>query len=73
MPKTNPLTLRHSRRRASDRDYESQLGCARGELMLVEHAVARTAKELRRVADRLERLAGCTREAYERINSEREP
>lgn len=41
--------------------------------MLVEHAVARTAKELRRVADRLERLAGCTREAYERINSEREP
>lgn len=35
--------------------------------MLVEYAAKKAASELRKIADRIERMAGCTREAYERI------
>lgn len=57
---------------ASVNGYDSQLGCARGELMLVEYAANKAVKELRKVADRIERMAECTRDAYERINPNRE-
>lgn len=40
--------------------------------MLVEYAANKAAKELRKVADRIERMAACTREAYERINPNKE-
>lgn len=54
------------------RGYDSALGCARGELMLVEYAAKKAAKELREIADRIERIASCAKEAYERINPNKE-
>jgi hypothetical protein len=51
--------------------YPSQIGCARGELMLVESAAKKCASEIRMVAERLERMAACIRNACDRIDPNR--
>lgn len=54
------------------RSYDSALGSVRGELILIEYAAKKAANELRAIADRIERIASCTQEAYERINPNKE-
>lgn len=60
-------------RRASVNGWDSSLGAARGELLLVEYAAKKAAKEMRTLADRVERMGQCAREAGERINPVRSP
>lgn len=70
-PQATAAATRKGRRAA--RGWDSSLGAARGELLLVEYAVNKAAKELRTLANRVERIGQCAREAGERINPIRSP